>query len=158
MGPRAWARSFNSLTCGSFVERLTSGGLLQRSDGQPLLSCGSRPYVTARKPDFSSNGGNATAQYQILAGLGVWGLSPSGNWEDRPGTSYAAPLLAREAAFALQRLQRVCERGAQPFACDCEGVPSLTCKPPVNEGRSQRIGTAHSRKGMRECAETGRTT
>jgi hypothetical protein len=149
----AWARSFNSLTCGSFVERLTSGGLVTKV-GWPSPFCRVGPGLCdSAKPDFSSNGGNATAQYQYSPGLGVWGLSPSGHWEDRPGTSYAAPLLAREAAFALQRLQRVCERGAQPFAVTVKAFLALTCKPPVDEGAVRELARRTLGRG---CASARR--
>ena len=129
----SWARSFNSLTCGSFVGRLTSGGIVTRLKW-PSPFCRVGPGLCdSPKPDFSTNGGNATPQYGYAPGLGVWGLGPAGNWEDRPGTSYAAPLLAREAAFALQRLQRVCERGAQPFAVTAKAFLALTSDPPVED-------------------------
>jgi len=129
----AWARSFNSLTCGSFVGRLSSGGLVTQLDW-PSPFCRVGPGLCdSPKPDFSANGGNSTAQYQYAPGLGVWCLSPQGRWEDRPGTSYAAPLLARECAFALQRLQTVCEREAQPFSVTVKAFLALTALPPVND-------------------------
>jgi len=129
LGP--WARSFNSLTCGSYVERPTSLGLAKQV-GWPSPFCRVGPGLCASpKPDFSANGGDSTESYQYAAGLGVWGLSPGGMWEDEPGTSFAAPLLAREAAFALQRLQRVCESGAQPFAVTVKAFLALTATPPV---------------------------
>lgn len=130
LGP--WAQSFNSLTCGSFVERPISLGLAKQV-GWPSPFCRVGPGLCdSPKPDFSANGGDSTESYQYAAGLGVWGLSPTGMWEDQPGTSYAAPLLAREAAFALQRLQRVCESGAQPFAVTVKAFLALTATPPVD--------------------------
>jgi len=131
LGP--WARSFNSLTCGSFVARLSSGGLVAKA-GWPSPFCRVGPGLCGSpKPDFSSNGGNGTPKYQYAAGLGVWGLTSAGVWEDWPGTSFAAPLLARESAFALQRLQLVCERGAQPFAVTVKAFLALTATPPVDD-------------------------
>lgn len=131
LGP--WARSFNSLTCGSFVGRLSSGGLVTNV-GWPSPFCRVGPGLCdSPKPDFSANGGNATPQYRYAPGLGVWGLTPPGHWEDWPGTSFAAPLLAREGAFALQRLQRVCEREAQPFAVTIKAFLALTTIAPVKE-------------------------
>jgi hypothetical protein len=131
LGP--WARSFNSLTCGSLVARLSSGGLVTKV-GWPSPFCRVGPGLCdSPKPDFSSNGGNGTAQYRYGPGLGVWGLTPAGVWEDRSGTSFAAPLLARECAFTVQRLQRVCERGAQPFSVTVKAFLALTAAPPVDE-------------------------
>jgi len=130
LGP--WARSFNSLTCGSFVGRLAPGGVVNNLLW-PSPFCRIGPGLCeSPKPDFSANGGNGNPQYQYGPGLGVWGLSPTGVWEDRPGTSYAAPLLARECAFAFERLQRVCERGAQPFGITVKAFLALTASPPVS--------------------------
>jgi hypothetical protein len=129
----AWARSFNSLTCGSFVKHITSGGLVTEA-GWPSPFCRIGPGLcNSPKPDFSANGGNGTPQYQYAAGLGVWGLNQSGGWEDWTGTSFAAPLLARETVFALQRLQEVCENGAQPFAVTVKAFLALTASPPVDD-------------------------
>lgn len=129
----AWARSFNSLTCGSFVARLSSGGLVNRI-GWPSPFCRVGPGLCdSPKPDFSANGGDTTPSYHTGPGLGVWGLGANGMWEDRSGASFAVPLVAREAAFAIQRLQLVCERGAQPFAVTVKAFLALTATPPVNE-------------------------
>lgn len=138
LGP--WARSFNSLTCGSFVGRLSPGGVVNNLLW-PSPFCRVGPGLCeSPKPDFSANGGNGTPQYQYGPGLGVWGLSPTGIWEDRPGTSYAAPLLARECAFAFERLQRVCERGAQPFGITVKAFLALTATPPVNTQPVPELG------------------
>ncbi|HTS13140.1 MAG TPA: S8 family serine peptidase [Candidatus Limnocylindrales bacterium] len=160
LGP--WARSFNSLTCGSLVGRLASGGLVTKPNW-PSPFCRVGPGLCqSPKPDFSANGGNCTAQYQYAAGLGVWCISPEGRWEDHLGTSYAAPLLARECAFALQRLQRVCEREAQPFAVTVKAFLALTAIPPVNEEPVRRLaertlgrGLATAERLDRPSSETG---
>lgn len=146
LGP--WARSFNSLTCGSFVERLSPGGLVNQV-GWPSPFCRVGPGLcNSPKPDFSADGGNATPNYQYGPGLGVWGLAPNGMWEDRPGTSFAAPLLAREAAFALQRLQRVCERGAQPFAVTAKAFLSLTATPAVDNDAVKELAERTLGRGL----------
>jgi hypothetical protein len=138
LGP--WARSFNSLTCGSFVGRLATGGVVNTLFW-PSPFCRVGPGTCeSPKPDFSAHGGNGTPQYQPGIGLGVWGLSPAGAWEDKPGTSYAAPLLARECAFTLERLQRVCERGAQPFGVTAKAFLALTATPPVSTEPVPELG------------------
>jgi hypothetical protein len=84
----AWARSFNSLTCGSFVKRIGPGGLVTEA-GWPSPFCRIGPGLCdSPKPDFSANGGNGTAQYDYAAGLGVWGLTQEGMWR----TGLARPL------------------------------------------------------------------
>ena len=158
----AWARSFNSLTCGSFVRHITAGGLVTEA-GWPSPFCRIGPGLCdSPKPDFSANGGNGTPQYQYAPGLGVWGLNQSGVWEDWTGTSVAAPLLARESVFALQRLQAVCESGAQPFAVTVKAFLALTAIPPVDEGPVKELaertlgrGSASAHRLGAPLAETG---
>jgi hypothetical protein len=129
LGP--WARSFNSLTCGSYIERPQPGGLVAKA-GWPSPFCRVGPGMCdSPKPDFSANGGDGTHQYRYAPGLGVWGLTPAGAWEDWSGTSFAAPLLARECAFAFHRLQLVCERGAYPFTVTVKAFLALTAAMPA---------------------------
>lgn len=157
-----WARSFNSLTCGSFVGHLSSGGVVSNLNW-PSPFCRVGPGLCASpKPDFSANGGNATPSYQYAVGLGVSCLNPAGQWEDRPGTSFAAPLLAGECAFALQRLQQVCEREAQPFAVTVKAFLALTALPPVDDVAVRELvertlgrGRANARRLNAPSAKTG---
>jgi len=161
-GLGAWSRSFNSLTCGALVGRLSSNGLV-RQVGWPSPFCRVGPGLcNSPKPEFSASGGNVTATYQKGAGLGVWGLASNGMWEDRHGTSFAAPLLAREAAFAMQKLQLVCEQGARPFAVTVKAFLALTAVPPVNDNvvaelaqRTLGRGLATAQRLERPSAETG---
>jgi hypothetical protein len=76
---------------------------------------------------------------QFLPGLGVLGITATGLWEDRCGTSLAAPILAREAAFALQALQRVCSPGARPYAVTAKAFLSLTATPPQVGGAAKAL-------------------
>jgi len=48
-------------------------------------------------------------------------LDAQGLWQDHAGTSYAAPLVAREAAFCLQELAKYCE-GTVPFAATARAL------------------------------------
>jgi hypothetical protein len=131
LGP--WATSFNSLTCGSYVGSITPGGVANEV-GWPSPFCRVGPGLCeSPKPDFSANGGNISPEYRSAPGLGVWGLSPNGMWEDKCGTSHAAPLLARECAFALETLQKVCYSGAQPFGVTVKAFLALTATAPVDQ-------------------------
>lgn len=160
LGP--WARSFNSLTCGSYVGRLTPGGLTTEI-GWPSPFCRVGPGLCGSpKPDFSANGGNITPEYRSASGLGVYGLSPSGLWEDNSGTSHAAPLLARECAFALELLQKVCERGAQPFGVTVKAFLALTAITPDKQAavrdlasRTLGRGTANTERLISPLASSG---
>lgn len=160
LGP--WARSFNSLTCGSYVGRLTPGGLAPEI-GWPSPFCRVGPGLCdSPKPDFSAAGGDCSPEYRYAPGLGVSGLSPTGMWEDRSGTSYAAPLLARECAAAIEILQRVCERGAQPFAVTVKAFLALTAMEPVTSPAVKALaeltlgrGTASAERLAKPSAATG---
>jgi hypothetical protein len=160
LGP--WARSFNSLTCGSYVGHLTPGGLAPEI-GWPSPFCRVGPGLCdSPKPDFSAAGGDCSPAYRYAPGLGVWGLSPAGMWEDRTGTSYAAPLLARECVAAIETLQKVCERGAQPFAVTIKAFLTLTATEPVNSPAVKALaeltlgrGTASADRLARPLAGSG---
>lgn len=151
LGPLA--RSFNSLTCGSYVKHLSAAGIVGQV-GLPSPFCRVGPGLSSSfKPDFSANGGNSTENYDFAVGLGVWGLSDAGLWEDQIGTSFAAPLLSREAAFCFQKLQDVCEKGARPFSVTVKAVLALTAEPPVQPSAAEALiqrtlgrGTASSAK------------
>lgn len=158
----SWARSFNSLTCGSYVARLTPGGLTTEI-GWPSPFCRVGPGLCdSPKPDFSANGGNVTAEYQYAPQLGVWGLSPNALWEDRSGSSFASPLLARQCAVALDILQKVCDRGAQPFGVTAKAFLALTAVPselpsPVTELALRTLGRGKASATRLDApiAETG---
>jgi subtilase family protein len=140
-----WSRSFNALTCGSFVGYPDAGGIVT-SVGWPSPFTRVGPGLCGSpKPDFAERGGNATPQYSLVPGLGVWGCNENGQWEDHSGTSFAAPVLAREAAKTLQLLQRVCEQGARPFAATAKAYLALTARrpdvaKPVEELASRTLG------------------
>jgi hypothetical protein len=138
-GLGAWSRSFNSLTCGSVVERLVAGGLVT-TPGWPSPFTKIGPGLCeSPKPDFAAHGGNATAAYAFTPGLGVWGCNAAGMWEDRMGTSLAAPLLAREVAFALRALQGVCQQGARPFGVTAKAFLALTAIAPAVGNKVKKL-------------------
>jgi len=135
----AWARSFNALTCGSRVGRLSAGGLASTIGWPSPFTRVGPGLCDSPKPDFAASGGNVNANMQRSPGLGVWGLSSAARWEDRSGTSFAAPLLAREAAFALQLLQRVCQQGARPYAVTIKAFLALTSERPQVSGAAETL-------------------
>ena len=76
----AFARTFNSLTCGAYVSQLSASGLVKQI-GWPSPLCRVGPGLgNAPKPDFSASGGNVNANYAPAPGLGVWGLDATGTW------------------------------------------------------------------------------
>lgn len=124
----SWARGYNTLTCGSLVGRISTSGLV-RNVGWPSPFTRIRPAdLGAPIPGFAANGGNASETYQWGGGLGVWCTNAEGDWEDHCGTSFAAPLLAREAAFAFDQLRTYCEGDTRPFASTVKAFLALTAE------------------------------
>jgi len=129
-----WARSFNSITCGSYVEIASVGNGLVRNAYWPSPFTRMGPgFCKSPKPDFSAHGGNLRSDYQWTSGLGVWGINYRGIPEDRSGTSHSVPLLAREAAFALDVLNNYCSQGAKPYGVTAKAFLALTAIPPTRD-------------------------
>jgi len=127
----SWACGFNTLKCGSYVGRLSPGGLVENIGWPSPFTRIGPGLCDAPVPEFSANGGNCDDQYKWSPGLGVWNYNASSDCEDSIGSSYAAPLLSREAAFVLKELQQRCEQGARPFAATVKAFFALTAEPPV---------------------------
>jgi len=121
-----WPRCFNALTCGAFVNQLHADGVAQEIGApSPFTKVGPGLCVSP-KPDFSEPGGNSNQNYRFQPGIGVWGCTAAGAWEDWSGTSFAAPLLARQAAFVLRRLQTFCEQDTRPFGATAKAYLTLS--------------------------------
>ena len=103
---RSWSRSFNALTCGGTVPRVCEGAVAHRANAPSPFSRIGPGFADAPKPDFCAQAGDCRADYRPVAGGGVLALDESGYVVETMGTSFAAPLLAREAALALDYLQR----------------------------------------------------
>ena len=124
LGP--WASGLNTLTCGSLIARPNPDGMVGQV-GYPSPFTRSGPGVAgAPVPEFAASGGECDRLWSCGAGMGVLGLNNEGQWEDRCGTSYAAPLLAQEAAIAIALLQNACPPGARTFAVTVKAFLALT--------------------------------
>jgi hypothetical protein len=137
LGP--WACGFNTLICGSFVARATVGGLVQHAGWPSPFTRIGPGMCECPVPAFSADGGNTNSVYQYQPDCGVWCFSDSGLTEDHPGTSFAAPLLAREAAFTLHQLQSRCAPGTQPFAVTAKAFLALTANGPTSDLRVNEL-------------------
>jgi hypothetical protein len=89
----AWACGFNTLICGSYVSSLAGDGLVKTFGHPSPFSRIGFGICSSPVPSFCAEGGNSTEFYQFVPGLGVWGYSGVGLPEDRPGTSFAEPVL-----------------------------------------------------------------
>ncbi|MDB6072305.1 MAG: hypothetical protein JWL81_3476, partial [Verrucomicrobiales bacterium] len=126
------SRCFNSLTCGGIADEFHAEGVATEAGAPSPFSRVGPGFANSRKPDFSAPAGNCDPTYQIRpgSGLGVWCCNESGQWEDHCGTSFAAPLLAREAARIMSYLQKKCEPGTRPFASLVKAVMGLCATRP----------------------------
>lgn len=136
----SWSMGFNTLTCGSTIGRVHSAGLGKNLDWPSPFTRIGPGLSDAPVPEFGAYGGDCTPNYRRQSPLGVYVCRPDGIWEDRAGTSYAAPLLAREAAFAFQHLQSVCQPGARPFSATVKAYLTLTAsRPNLSSGRVRSL-------------------
>ncbi|MEQ9407688.1 MAG: S8 family serine peptidase [Fuerstiella sp.] len=139
----SWTAGFNVLVCGSYVDSLIPNGLVQEI-GWPSPFTRIGPGIAESPvPDFSAPGGNWNDTYNFEPGLGVLSMNPMGLWEDRSGTSLAAPILAREAAWALKIIgENYCLSGSHPFAVTARAFLILTA---VRSTYDERIAELSNR-------------
>lgn len=149
-----WPSGFNTLTCGSNVETLHPEGLV-KTPGWPSPFTRVGPGIAgAPIPELGAHGGNLDDDWKWRPSLGVWGCSAAGTWEDHAGTSFAAPLLARQAALMLRQLERFCPPGVRPFAITAKAFLVLTATrntnvPPLVKKLAERtlgFGTANPQR------------
>jgi hypothetical protein len=138
----AYACSFNSLTCGSYVSELTASPSVVQDIGWPSPFCRVGPGIARSfKPDFSAPGGNASPNYSCGQGLGVPVLNNAGQWIENCGTSFAAPLLSREAAIAFRLLESISAVGSRPFSATVKAFLALTSKAPVTVSATKELAS-----------------
>lgn len=121
-----YSRTFNALTCGGVAHKLSAIGLASEVDAPSPFTRIGPGFAKSPKPDLCDSAGNFGINYRPLVGAGVLGFSTSGHPLERFGTSFAAPLLAREAAFVFEELRSKCPGDSRPFACAVKAVLALT--------------------------------
>jgi hypothetical protein len=123
----SFPRAFNAITCGGVAVRLSAGGLAFEVDAPSPFTRVGPGFAASPKPDFCDSAGNSDTNHRPLIGSGVWGFSSLGTPREDFGTSFAAPLLAREAAFTFEELRPKCPPpDSRPFACLIKAVLALT--------------------------------
>ncbi len=122
----SYPRAFNALTCGGVSPRLSAGGVAPEVDAPSPFTRVGPGFAGSPKPDLCDSAGNLGMDYRPLGGAGVWGYSAMGDPREDFGTSLAAPLLAREAAFLFEELGPRCPDDSRPFACAVKAVLALT--------------------------------
>jgi hypothetical protein len=151
----AWACGYNTLICGSHVDRISSNGLVQHVGWPSPFTRVGPGICEAPVPSFCAPGGNCDDAWGYRSGMGVPGLSGTGIVEDRCGTSYAAPLLAREAAFALRGLQQYCPSGIQPFAVTVRALLTICAVPTTQDERVKALADVSLGEGRSSSVRLG---
>lgn len=122
----SFPRAFNALTCGGVAPKWNAGCLASEADAPSPFTRVGPGFAKSPKPDLCDSAGNTDANYRPLSGVGVWGFDTLGDPRESFGTSFAAPLLAREAAFIFDELRSKCQGDSRPFACTVKAVLALT--------------------------------
>jgi hypothetical protein len=122
----AYSRCFNALTCGGTNPRVSAAGLANEKGAPSPFSRLGPGFARSPKPDFCAPAGNTNTDYGQQSGLGVGAISAHGEPLEVFGTSQAAPLLAREAAFVLSELRRFCPPETRPYVCTAKAILALT--------------------------------
>jgi len=89
--------------------------------------------------ESDAHGGNCDELHHGRSGLGVWCLNADGLLEDCSGTSFAAPLLSREAAIAFLELQRACAPGTRIYAATVKAFLALAAVPYPTKTRMRKL-------------------
>ncbi len=147
-GLGALARSFNGLVCGSYVDRLAPeavAGTLGAPSPFTRIGPGQRDSPV---PGFSAPGGNGSEEYDIVPRTGPWVSNADGIWEDHAGTSLAAPLVAREAAWAVKELAHRCAPGTSPFSATVRAWLHLLARRPPLQGAFEKLAQRTLGKGF----------
>lgn len=110
------ALSYNGLVCGGFVGTAVPDGVAGRTGAPSPFSRIGPGLNGVPAPGFSAVGGDVGADYRPLAGASVWVTNAGADWVENVGTSFAAPLLAREVAWTVELLKQRCPPGVEPFA------------------------------------------
>jgi hypothetical protein len=149
LGP--WACGFNTLVCGSFVSKISTNGLVSNIGWPSPFTRIGPGLCNSPVPSFSAEGGNTDIGFGYAADLGVWCFSGAGLPEDKIGTSFAAPLLAREAALTLHQLQQHCAPGTQPFGVTARAFLTLTASSPPEDDRIKILAERTLGVGKATC-------
>jgi hypothetical protein len=135
----SWACGFNTSVCGAYVANVSAGALVTTAGWPSPFSRLGPGLVDCPVPSFCAPGGNSTPNYRHAHGLGVWGYSGDGMAEDQCGTSFAAPLLAREAALALEKMKPFCPAGTVPFASTVRALLAASARPTASDPEIQEL-------------------
>jgi hypothetical protein len=145
LGVLAW--NFNGLVVGAHVEPLAPRGIVREVGAPSPFSLVGPGQLSTPVPTFSASGGDATDDYHFAPSSGVWAFDANGALKDCVGTSYAVPLVAREAAFAFRDLAQYCP-DARPFAATIRAWLTLVARRPEFRGGLEKLAKRTLGKGF----------
>lgn len=144
----ARARSFNGLVCGGYVA-MVGDDTVAGVPGAPSPFTRVGPGLCdSPVPGFSAAAGNSLATYRWAPGTGVGIFSPANLWEDHNGTSFAAPLVASEAAVACHELARHTGPNTVPFAGTVKAWLHLVATRPPLSGSHEKLAKRTLGRGL----------
>lgn len=130
---RVMALNYNGLVVGAHVDPIASRGIAVNVGAPSPFTLIGPGLNHAPVPNFSAPGGDVQQDYTPARGCGIWCFNSDGMVEDCIGTSYSAPLVAREAAFAFQELAQYCP-DQRPFAATVRAWLTMVAHRPKFQG------------------------
>lgn len=144
----AFAQTHNGLVCGAYLPGAFRVGRSHVSDTPATYSRVGPGENDSLGPTFGAPSGDLR---NGLAQDRQWAFDSSGNWVAVSGTSMAAPLLSREAAWAMELLTRVCLDGATPFAGTIKAWLYAMARRPQHRGAIGKLSDRTLGRGWGEA-------
>lgn len=135
----ARARSFNGVVCGGYVATVGNDAVAGVVGAPSPFTRVGPGLCDSPVPGFSASAGDSLDTYQWAPGTGVGVFSPANLWEDHNGTSFAAPLIASEAAWACHELARHTGGQTVPFAGTVKAWLHLVATRPQLSGSHEKL-------------------
>lgn len=133
------ARTFNGIVSGAYVDVLVPDSVAGHLGAPSPFTRIGPGLCGSPVPGFSAPGGDCLVGYAWAPGTGPWVCDAEGNWEDSSGTSLAAPLVAREAAWVIKELAQHCAPTAAPFSATVKAWLNLVARRPPLTGAYERL-------------------
>ncbi|WP_437797173.1 S8 family serine peptidase [Sorangium sp. So ce693] len=142
------ARTFNGIVSGAYVDVLVPDSVAGIVGAPSPFTRIGPGLCGSPVPGFSAPGGDCSEGYAWAPGTGPWVCDAEGNWEDSNGTSLAAPLVAREAAWVIKDLAQHCAPTVAPFSSTVKAWLNLVAQRPRLPGAFERLAQRTLGKGF----------
>jgi Subtilase family len=141
-------RTFNGIVCGAYVDTLAPDSVAGVVGAPSPFTRIGPGLCDSPVPGFSAPGGDCSDGYDPAPGTGPWVCNAEGAWEDHVGTSLAAPLVAREAAWVLKDLAQHCAPTSAPFSATVKAWLNLVARRPPLQGAFERLAQRSLGRGF----------